>query len=93
MSEEEYNKEVRLEKIPLAKFVAVLSGLLSRGVEYIDIIGIHDEQEDFVGISVIKEYLSQELQDKFNEIIGEDGIFPMDDDDDEDEETNLNDLI
>jgi len=91
MSEEEYNKEIKLEKIPLAKFVAVLSGLLSRGVEYIDIIGIKDEYEDFVGISVIKEYLSQELQDKFNEIIGEDGIFPMEDDDDE--ETNLNDLI
>ena len=91
MSEEEYNKEIKLEKIPLAKFVAVLSGLLSRGVEYIDIIGIKDEYEDFVGISVIKEYLSQELQDKFDEIIGEDGIFPMEDDDDE--ETNLNDLI
>lgn len=80
--------EIKLEKIPLAKFVAVLTNLLDRGVEYIDIIGIKDEQEDFVGVSVMEEYLSQDIRDRFDQILKECGLFPEEDD----EEPNLNDL-
>ena len=84
---DDFHNEIRLEKIPLAKFVSALTSLLNKGVEYIDIIGIKDEEEDFVGISVIRDYLAKELRDRFDEIIGEDGTFPLDD------EENLNDLI
>lgn len=73
MKDDEYN-EIKLQKIPLAKFLSILLELFNNGVEYIDIVGITDEQEDYVGISVIKEYLSENLREKFDDMIKEDGL-------------------
>lgn len=81
------NGEIKLEKIPLEKFIKVLLGLFNKGIEYIDIIGMHDDMEDFVGISVRKEYLPKHLRDKFDEIMN------SKDEDDGAPEENLTDLI
>lgn len=71
--EEEFNpNEMKLTKIPLGKFVTILNSLYEKGVEYIDIIGIMDEEEDYVGISIIREYLSKELREKFDSLAEED---------------------
>lgn len=78
------NGEIKLEKIPLEKFIKTLLGLFNKGIEYIDIIGMHDDMEDFVGISVRKEYLPQHLRDKFDEIMNSE---------EEKEDDNLTDLI
>jgi len=77
--------EIKLEKIPLEKFIKVLVNLFNKGIEYIDIIGIHDIEEDYVGVSVRKEYLPKHLRDKFDEI--------MNADDEEQQNDNLTDLI
>lgn len=84
MSEEFDPDEVKLEKIPLQKFMKVLLSLHNKGIEYFDIIGIHDELEDFVGVSVRQEYLPKHLRDKFDEIMNTDN---------EEEPNDLTDLI
>ena len=66
------NHEIKLTKIPLGKFVSILSGLYNQGVEFIDIIGIVDEEEDYVGISINREYLSEEVRKKFDSAKDED---------------------
>lgn len=68
MENEEYN-EMKLQKVPLAKLITILLNLFQNGVEYIDIIGIKDEDDDYVGITFIKEYMTQESRDRYDELI------------------------
>ena len=64
-------KEVRLKKIPLAHFLETLTELLEFGVEYIDIIGTPGEEQDTIGIVYSNDYISKEMQSKFEQAIDE----------------------
>jgi hypothetical protein len=83
---EEY-KEIKLQKVPLAKLVSILLNLFEYGVEYIDIIGITDDEEDHMGISFTREYMSKEARSKYDELMENTDLFskinvnPSDDED------------
>ena len=54
------SKEVRLRKIPLNVFIQALMDVYNTGVDYIDIIGKPDEEQDTIGIAFCEEYMSKE---------------------------------
>jgi hypothetical protein len=60
-------KEVRLNKIPLGTFLDALLELYNEGLDYIDIVGVPDENQDTVGIVFTKEYMSEGMRDKYDE--------------------------
>jgi hypothetical protein len=59
---------VRLRKIPIEAIIDVLIDLFDRGVDYIDIIGTPNEQQDTIGITFCKEYMNEEHQEDFDNI-------------------------
>jgi len=44
------DKEVRLTKIPLYKFIQELIHVYDMGIDYIDIVGSTDDEQDSIGI-------------------------------------------
>ena len=54
-------EEVRLKKIPLEIFLEALEDLYNMGLEYIDIVGVHDEEQDTIGIMYTAEYMNKDL--------------------------------
>jgi hypothetical protein len=56
-------KAVRFQKIPLKELLETLQTVYNQGADYIDISGIPDEQQDIIGIHVLEEYLSDDLED------------------------------
>lgn len=60
----EKNKEVRLRKIPLNVFIQALMDVYNTGVDYIDIIGKPDEEQDTIGIAFCEEYMSNEADEE-----------------------------
>jgi hypothetical protein len=54
-------KEVILKKIPLEILMDTLHELYHRGVAYIDIMGIHGEIQDTLGVSFCSEYMRENI--------------------------------
>ena len=54
------SKEVRLRKIPLSVLIQALMDVYNTGVDYIDLIGKPDEEQDTIGIAFCEEYMSEE---------------------------------
>jgi hypothetical protein len=78
-------KEVRLYKIPVSVLLETLKDIYEMGVNYIDIVGIPDEQQDTIGIMFSEEYMSEEAREK-HEKFKEDIIKEMEEELNEDEE-------
>lgn len=60
--------QIRLKKIPIEVMVDVLINLFDKGVDYIDIIGTPNEEQDTIAITFCKEYMSEEYQETFDNI-------------------------
>jgi len=60
-------KAVRFQKIPLKELLETLQTVYNQGADYIDISGIPDEQQDVIGIHVLEEYLSDDLEEDDDE--------------------------
>lgn len=60
-------KAVRFQKIPLRELIETLQTVYNQGADFIDISGIPDEQQDVIGIHVLEEYLSDDLEDEDDE--------------------------
>lgn len=56
---------IMLKKIPLDKLIDILVEIYNRGVDYIDISGIPDEEQDKVAISFSKDYMTEEGKKNF----------------------------
>jgi hypothetical protein len=85
------NREtVMLKKLPLDKLIDVLVELYNKGVDYIDITGVPDEEQDRVAISFSKDYMTEEGKKNF-----EDAPIDLTDEffDDKLTDDDLNDLI
>jgi hypothetical protein len=54
------NNEVRLNKIPLKRFIDALVDVYRKGADYIDIVGKADVQQDSIGIIVKESYVADE---------------------------------
>ena len=55
---------VKFQKIPLKGLIETLQEVYNQGADYIDIVGIPDEDQDIIGIHVREEYLSDDLEDE-----------------------------
>lgn len=64
----ENNEEVRLRKIPLSIFIDTLLDLFNSGVDYVDIIGKNNEEQDVIGISFSDDYMSKQYKENFDEL-------------------------
>ena len=56
--ENQNEKEVRLNKIPIRVFIDALLDLYNSGADYIDLIGKPNETQDTIGIVVRLEYMT-----------------------------------
>lgn len=54
------NKEIRFRKISLELLLDTLTHLWDAGADYIDIIGIQNENQDIINIVVQEDYMSEE---------------------------------
>ena len=54
------NKEIRFRKISLELLLDTLTHLWDAGADYIDIIGIQNEDQDVINIVVQEDYMSEE---------------------------------
>lgn len=61
------NEEIRLKKIPVDKLIDLLVELYNRGVDYIDISGVPDEEQDKIAISFSKDYMTDEGKKNFED--------------------------
>ena len=59
---------VKIRKVPVEAFLNLLADLFDQGVDYIDIIGMLDDKQDSIGIAFSKEYMSEDMQDNFEDI-------------------------
>tara|TARA_B110000503_G_scaffold56358_1_gene90345 strand:- start:824 stop:1075 length:252 start_codon:yes stop_codon:yes gene_type:complete len=59
------NKEVCIKKIPLDNFINILMELYNKGLDYVDIQGVTDDDQDRLAISFTNEYMTPEGIDNF----------------------------
>lgn len=59
--------EVILRKIPVDKLIDLLIEMYNHGVDYIDISGNQEEDQDNMVISFTKDYMTEEGQKHFKE--------------------------
>jgi hypothetical protein len=62
------SKEVRLRKIPLSVLIQALMDVYNTGVDYIDLIGKPDEEQDTIGIAFCEEYMSKEEEENIEDL-------------------------
>jgi hypothetical protein len=63
------NNNVRLNKIPISELVEALVRIYESGFDYVDIIGRNNVEQDVIGISFQKEYMSISEKKEENSII------------------------
>ena len=60
--------QIRLHKIPLGPFLDALLELYNEGLDYVDLVGTPDEEQDTIGIMFTKEYMSTDMRDRYKEL-------------------------
>ena len=55
-------QEVRLRKIPIEMFLEVLTQIYEQGVDYFDLIGTPDEEQDTISIVYSTDYFSKDIE-------------------------------
>jgi hypothetical protein len=60
--------QIRLHKIPLGPFLDALLELYNEGLDYVDLVGTPDEEQDTIGIMFTKEYMSKDMKDRYKEL-------------------------
>ena len=68
------NNQLKIRKIHLNTFIDVLVDLYDRGVDYVDLLAHLNDDEDIVGISFCKEYMSKDFAENFDKIPEKDNI-------------------
>ena len=58
---------VKFQKIPLKGLIETLQEVYNQGADFIDIVGIPDEDQDIIGIHVREEYFSDDLEEEEEE--------------------------
>lgn len=56
----ENNSDVRLKKIPLGHLIDILMIIYDQGVDYIDIVGINNIEQDNLAIVYSKDYMTKD---------------------------------
>ncbi len=61
------NNEITIKKVPLKSLISLLVGLYNKGIDFVDIIGNPDEEQDKLAISFTDDYMSDEAKKEFKE--------------------------
>jgi hypothetical protein len=62
------SNEIRLKKIPLGIFINALMDVYNSGLDYIDIVGKNNEEQDTIGIAFSEEYMNKDSEKSFDEL-------------------------
>lgn len=62
-------KKIRIRKIDVLALMETLNELYHKGIDYIDIHGIHEDGQDTIGIVFNKGYMNEEFADNFEHLI------------------------
>jgi hypothetical protein len=60
-------KEVRFRKISLQVLIDTLTHIWDSGADYVDIIGIQNDDQDIINIVVQEDYMTEEELEEFDE--------------------------
>ena len=55
--------QIKLQKIPLKRFLEALTEIYETGAEFIDIIGIPNTDQDTIGLAVKDEYMLENIKE------------------------------
>jgi hypothetical protein len=66
MSQE--NNQFVLRKVPLLELVNTLISIYNRGVDFVDVIGVLDGEQDQIGIAYNDDYINTEEKKKITNI-------------------------
>ena len=80
------NKEVRFRKISLQMLIDTLTHIYNSGADYVDIIGIQNDEQDVINIVVMEDYMTDEELEEYDEE-------EQDEDDDLLSDEDINNLI
>ena len=80
------NKEVRFKKISLQMLIDTLTHIYNSGADYVDIIGIQNDEQDVINIVVMEDYMTDEELEEYDEE-------EQDEDDDLLSDEDINNLI
>ena len=61
------NKEVRFKKISLQMLIDTLTHIYNSGADYVDIIGIQNDEQDVINIVVKEDYMTDEELEEYDE--------------------------
>ena len=62
------NNEVSIRKIHLNNFIEILVELYNRGVDYIDLTGVQDGEQDRMAISFTSDYMMEGADKSFEKV-------------------------
>ncbi len=62
------NNQITIKKVHLQTLLDILADLFDRGVDYVDVIGTVDNEENYLGISFSKDYMSEEHSSNFENV-------------------------
>lgn len=62
------SKDVRIRKVHIQSFIAILKDLFEKGVDYVDVYGVAGDPADSIGLSFSKDYMSEEMNSNFDEM-------------------------
>lgn len=51
---------MKFQKIPLKELIEILHEMYDQGADYVDIVGVPNEEQDVIGIHVLEEYFFEE---------------------------------
>ena len=80
------SKEVRFRKISLQMLIDTLTHIYNSGADYVDIIGIQNDEQDVINIVVMEDYMTDEELEEYDEE-------EQDEDDDLLSDEDINNLI
>jgi len=60
-------KEIRFRKISLQVLIDTLTHIWDSGADYVDIIGIQNDDQDIINIVVQEDYMTEEELEEFDE--------------------------
>jgi len=72
------NNEVTFKKIPLKVFLDILQNAWENGADYVDIVGVPDEVQDNIAVTVREEYINANPEDEDEFEIDVDVEYPED---------------
>ena len=62
-------KNLSIKKIPLDNLINLLVDLYNKGVDYVDFEGVEGKEQDKMAVSFTKEYMSEEGQKNYNNVV------------------------